>query len=115
MERDEEALDALGPRFMAALAAKDKGRLDEAEDELRALLKIEPRLPEPRLELARILLDSGRLATALARHVPHLGGSPYAGFSWQGAADFPPLLLGLAFAVLAITGAIYLRRYYFEL
>ena len=63
----------------------------------------------------RILLDSGRLATALSRHVPHLGGSPYAGFHWQGIADLPGLLLGLLFAALALAGAVYLRRYYFEL
>ena len=63
----------------------------------------------------RILLDSDRLATGLARHVPHLGGSPYAGFHWQGIADLPAALTGLAFAALAVTGAVYLRRYYFEL
>ena len=63
----------------------------------------------------RILLDSGRLATALGRHVPHLGGGPYAGFHWQGMTDLPALILGLLFAALALAGAVYLRRYYFEL
>ena len=51
----------------------------------------------------------------LSRHVPHLGASPYAGFHWQGMADLPALLLGLLFAALALAGAVYLRRYYFEL
>jgi hypothetical protein len=63
----------------------------------------------------RILLGSDRLAMALARHVPHLGGSPYAGFHWQGMADLPAIMMGLVFAALAVTGAVYLRRYYFEL
>jgi hypothetical protein len=63
----------------------------------------------------RILLDSGTLASALGRHIPHLGGSPYAGFTWHGAGDLPALLVGLAFAGLAIAAAVYLRRYYFEL
>ena len=60
----EAALDALADRFLSALAAKDSGKLDRAEDELHAILKVEPRLPEPRMELARLLLDSDRIALA---------------------------------------------------
>lgn len=63
----------------------------------------------------RILLGSSQLATALSRHIPHLGGSPYVGFYWQGISDLPALLLGLIFAAVAVAGAVYLRRYYFEL
>ena len=55
-----EDLQQLQQRFLVALAAKDKGDIDAAEDELRAVLRVEPRLPEPRMELARILLDTGR-------------------------------------------------------
>jgi tetratricopeptide (TPR) repeat protein len=63
--RDEaEALEALGRRFIAALAAKSAGDIDTAEDELRAILRIEPRLAEPRLELARVLLDTDRVEEA---------------------------------------------------
>lgn len=62
----EEAarLEALGARFMAALADKDGGRLDEAEESLREIVRQEPRLAEPHLELARILLDTDRLSEA---------------------------------------------------
>lgn len=56
----EAALGELSARFLAALASKDAGKVDHAEDELRAILQIEPRLAEPRLELARILLDTER-------------------------------------------------------
>lgn len=65
LENEEQAqLEALSKRFMAALRAKEKGKLDLAEDELRAILKTEPRLAEPRMELARLMLDSDRLDEA---------------------------------------------------
>lgn len=60
----QEALEGLEQRFLTALAHKDAGKLDEAEEALRGILKIEPRLPEPRMELARLLLDTDRLADA---------------------------------------------------
>mgnify|MGYP001829240703 FL=1 len=63
----------------------------------------------------RILLGSSHLATVLGRHVPHYTGGGYAGFTWLGAADIPPMLLGLVFAALALWAAIFLRRNYFEL
>lgn len=56
-------LDALGQRFLAALALRERD-VDRAEDELRAIVRTEPRLGEPRLELARILLDTDRLDDA---------------------------------------------------
>lgn len=62
---DEEAqLASLEPRFLAALAAREARRLDDAEDELRAILAIEPRLAEPHIELARVLADTDRLHEA---------------------------------------------------
>jgi tetratricopeptide (TPR) repeat protein len=62
---DEEArLQAMSEQFLAALADKDAGRLDAAEEAFAAMLKAEPRLPEPRMELARIHLDTDRLADA---------------------------------------------------
>lgn len=67
VDAEEQArLGALGERFMAALTDKDAGRLDDAEEALRAIVRTEPRLPEPHLELARVLLDSGRLTDAEA-------------------------------------------------
>jgi len=65
-QREDQQLDELGPRFLEALARKDAGDLDGAEDELRAILKVEPRLAEPHLELARVLLDTDRLSEAEA-------------------------------------------------
>lgn len=61
---EQEALDALGDRFLKALASKDAGHIDDAEETLLEILKQEPRLPEPRMELARILLDTERLTDA---------------------------------------------------
>jgi tetratricopeptide (TPR) repeat protein len=63
-EADLEALEALGQRFLAAVELHAHGNLDAAEDELRAILKAEPRLAEPRLLLGRILLDTSRLGDA---------------------------------------------------
>jgi len=60
-------LDALGKQFHDALATKRDGNIDAAEDTLRSILKTEPRLPEPRMELARILLDTDRLEEAEAQ------------------------------------------------
>lgn len=62
--REQELLSGLEQRFLAALADKDEGRLDAAEDALRDILKTEPRLPEVHLELARLLLDTDRVADA---------------------------------------------------
>lgn len=57
-------LDDLSQRFMAALRAKEDGKRDDAEEALRDILKEEPRLAEPRMELARLLLDTARLEDA---------------------------------------------------
>lgn len=63
-QEEERRLDELGQRFMAALDRKEAGDVDRAEDELRAILRIEPRLAEPNLELARLLLDTDRVEEA---------------------------------------------------
>lgn len=57
-------LESLGPKFMAALAERRGGRDDQALKMLKEILKVEPRLPEPRLEIGRIYLDMGRLEDA---------------------------------------------------
>ncbi|MBN2799288.1 MAG: tetratricopeptide repeat protein [Deltaproteobacteria bacterium] len=61
---EEDSLAELGERFLAALALLEEGKLDQAEDALRDILREEPRLPEPHMELARLLLDTGRLSEA---------------------------------------------------
>jgi len=63
-EEERKALEGLERRFIIALGYKNAGKIDKAEDELRAILKIEPRLAEPRMELARVLLDTDRLGDA---------------------------------------------------
>jgi tetratricopeptide (TPR) repeat protein len=63
-QREGQALDALSQRFLTALAYKDRGELDDAEELLREIIATEPRLPEPHMELARILLDTERLTAA---------------------------------------------------
>ena len=62
----EEHLETLGPRFMAALEERRQGRDDQALKLLQQILRAEPRLPEPHLEVGRIYLDMGRLDDARA-------------------------------------------------
>jgi hypothetical protein len=50
--------------FVRALDAKEQGDIDDAEDLLREIIRREPRLAEPHMELARICLDTDRLADA---------------------------------------------------
>ena len=63
-ERESAALKELEDRFIQAVTQKDQGKLDDAEEAFREILRVEPRLPEPRLELARLLLDTDRLDEA---------------------------------------------------
>ena len=61
---DEQELEQLQQLFLAALAASEAKQVDRAEELLLVVLRKEPRLPEPRLELARLHLDAGRLDDA---------------------------------------------------
>lgn len=65
-EQPEEHLEGLGARFLAGLEHTRHGRIDDAIELFRGILAVEPRLAEPRLELARIHLDTGRLTDAEA-------------------------------------------------
>ena len=96
---EQEALEALSQQFLGALAAKDRGDIDRAEEALRAVLKVEPRLPEPRMELARILLDTDRLADA----EPHARDAlEHLGSSGPWTDELPEnVVVGLAHALLA--------------
>lgn len=49
---------------MQALEKRAVGRLDEARELLAEILRKEPRLAEPRMELGRIHLETGRLEEA---------------------------------------------------
>lgn len=60
----ETHLDGLGERFELAMYVVRRGDVDQAAELLRGILKTEPRLAEPRLELARILLETDQLEEA---------------------------------------------------
>lgn len=62
----ETHLAALGARFLAAAQKRASGQVDAALDAFNEILKAEPRLAEPRMEIARIFLEMGRLDDAEA-------------------------------------------------
>ncbi len=96
---EDAAIAALESRFLGALRLKEAGKLDDAEDELRAILRVEPRLPEPHLELARVLLDTSRLSEA-EEHAREGLGYLEAGGQWTDEVP-EDVLLALAHALLA--------------
>lgn len=61
---EEAHLVGLEGRFLDALERVRAGQLDAAADDLRAILRAEPRLAEPRIELARLLLTTGQFEEA---------------------------------------------------
>jgi tetratricopeptide (TPR) repeat protein len=63
----EPHLARLAQDFMVAMELQQKGKLEECRLLLEGILQVEPRLPEPRLELARIWLESERLDDAEAQ------------------------------------------------
>ena len=95
----ESHLRGMGDRFLLALAAKEKNDIDTAADLLRSILRVDPRLAEPQMELARILMESEQLEEAeeYAREAVKLleGGG-------QWTEDLPEnVVLSAAWAVLA--------------
>ena len=101
LEQPEEHLDGQSERFLAALEDLRMGRTDRAGETLRGILSVEPRLAEPRMELARILLDTGRLRDAEAEAREALGILE-AGGQWT--EELPEdVVLGLAHGLLAET------------
>ena len=53
---DEAHLATLAVKFMTAMERRRSGDIDRAQRDLRAILKVEPRLAEPHMELASLLL-----------------------------------------------------------
>lgn len=64
LEEPEVHLQHLEVEFMVALELRTKGKSDEARQKLENVLRVDPRLPEPRLEMARIYLETQRLEDA---------------------------------------------------
>jgi tetratricopeptide (TPR) repeat protein len=64
IDHNEAHLKGLGDRLMLALRLRESSQVDKAAEVLLGILKAEPRLAEPRLELARILLDTKQLDEA---------------------------------------------------
>ena len=61
---DDRVVRALEKRFEDALEARRRGDVDGAAELLRGILKVEPRLAEPRLELAHLLIETGQVEEA---------------------------------------------------
>lgn len=99
MNPEEEQLEELSQRFLSAVGLHADGKLDAAEDELRSILKAEPRLAEPRVLLGRILLDTDRLGDA-EEHTREALKTLEAGGQWTD--DVPEnVLLAMTYAQLA--------------
>lgn len=99
-ETEAARLAGLEQTFLTALALKDGGDFDKAEEQLREIIRLEPRLAEPHLELARILLETERLEEAEA-HVRQ-GLEILSGEDGQWTDDLPEnVVLALAHALLA--------------
>ncbi len=98
MAAADRALDDLGARFLEALEARRKGDVDGAAELLRGVLKVEPRLPEPHMELAHILLETGQLGEA-EEHAREAIRHLEAGGQWTD--DLPEsVILGMAWDIL---------------
>ena len=61
---EDSHLEALQDQFMVGLECTQAGHIDRAAELFRNILKMEPRLAEPRMELARLLLDTGQIDEA---------------------------------------------------
>jgi tetratricopeptide (TPR) repeat protein len=99
IEQPEPHLEGLDTLFLSGVEHFRQGRIDRATEAFRGVLAVEPRLAEPRMELARILLDTGRLHEAEAEAREALGVLE-AGGQWLEALE-EPVVLGLAHGLLA--------------
>lgn len=59
-ERESEHIEGLSVIFSAAMEARQKGMTDRATELLKVVVRREPRLAEPHLELAHIYLSADR-------------------------------------------------------
>lgn len=101
LEADRAVTEPLEPKMRVALAHRQAGQEPEAEKLLREIIRADPRLPEPRLELAHLaaLREDWTEAEAQARLAVEL---LRAGGQW--IADLPPsTVLGFALNLLGET------------
>lgn len=63
-QEDRARMAGLQARFQQALVARERDDVDGAAELLRSVLAAEPRLAEPRLELAHILMNTRQLDEA---------------------------------------------------
>ena len=95
LDADRAITEALEPRMRTALALRQQGEDGKAQELLREIVHTDPRLPEPRLELAHLAAVRGDWLEAQAQ--ARLGVQLLrAGGQWT--ADLPPSTL-LAFAI----------------
>ena len=66
-QKDEAHLAGLGEEFLKALEHRRAGQVDACRESLQEILAVEPRLPEPRMELSSIALEAGQLEEAEAQ------------------------------------------------
>ena len=64
IDAPEPHLEGLGDEFMKAVQRMEKNDIDAAAEILRRILQKEPRLAEPRIELARILVETRQIFEA---------------------------------------------------
>ena len=64
MEEESAQLAALEKQFLVAVGLRNKGQIDRAVQQFKAILTVEPRLAEPHIELAHICVDTDRLDRA---------------------------------------------------
>ena len=57
-DETESHLEGLGEQFLSGLLCVQKGDMDAAAETFQRILRVEPRLAEPRIELARIMLET---------------------------------------------------------
>jgi tetratricopeptide (TPR) repeat protein len=62
----EDHLKDLDNQFMAGVEMLSKNDIDGGAECMRRILRVEPRLAEPRVELARVLLETAQLSEAEA-------------------------------------------------
>lgn len=97
-EQERVVLVQLAEIFDYAMTLRQDGESEEAEKQLRGILETEPRLAEPRLELAHVALDRDDFEEAeeQARYAVSL---LEAGGQWTREID-PPVLLAYAYNLL---------------